>query len=140
MLFATCTCLKSKLFQTIQLFSSPHLPLCSPWRGSLTQEYRTISNYFRTRANNIAAYPVDDTAEARTPDSDPRFLGSPANNMQAIYCSSVARRAAAQRLLSRGYPSARSQLFRFTICFVVLRDGVFACLAQVPLLPSELAP
>ncbi len=78
--------------------------------------------------------------EARTPDSDPRFLGSPANNMQAIYCSSVARRAAAQRLLSRGYPSARSQLFRFTICFVVLRDGVFACLAQVPLLPSELAP
>jgi len=43
-------------------------------------------------------------------------------------------------MLSRKYPSASSQLFHFTICFVVQRDGVFACLAQVPLLPSELAP
>ncbi len=71
------------------------------------------------------------------PDSDPRFLGSPGNNMQAIHRSVPARRTASQHLLSREYPSASSQLFHFTICFVVQRDGVFACLAQVPVLPPE---
>ncbi len=81
---------------------------------------------------------VQGTLEA-TPDFDPRFLESPANNMQAIHRSATAKRTAAQRMLSREYPSASSQLFHFTICFVVQRDGVFACLAQVPLLPSELA-